>query len=147
MRCLFLLSLAALAFAQTPGSVAVRENYSKFEYRIPMRDGVKLFTSLYVPKDVFSEGKRSRSRCRMWRTRSGKGIFVVSVDGQESAELYGYSESSVRGFCEGDGAGVYRRRGGVADFGAGGGVKNARRLAPVPLPDGRGSGSTRNRHA
>jgi hypothetical protein len=30
----------------------VRENYTKFEYRIPMRDGVKLFTSVYVPKDV-----------------------------------------------------------------------------------------------
>ncbi len=33
----------------------VRENYTKFEYRIPMRDGVKLFTSVYVPKDVFTE--------------------------------------------------------------------------------------------
>ena len=28
-----------------------RANYTKFEYRIPMRDGVKLFTSVYVPKD------------------------------------------------------------------------------------------------
>src|SRR5215471_9554692 len=35
----------------------VRENYSKFEYRIPMRDGVKLFTSVYIPKDVFAEGR------------------------------------------------------------------------------------------
>jgi putative CocE/NonD family hydrolase len=30
---------------------AVKERYTKYEYRIPMRDGVKLFTSLYVPKD------------------------------------------------------------------------------------------------
>src|SRR5258707_6303236 len=36
---------------------AVRENYSKFEYRIPMRDGVKLFTSVYIPKDVFTDDK------------------------------------------------------------------------------------------
>ncbi len=36
---------------------AVRENYSKFEYRIPMRDGVKLFTSVYIPKDVFTDNK------------------------------------------------------------------------------------------
>ncbi|HEY1336942.1 MAG TPA: CocE/NonD family hydrolase [Bryobacteraceae bacterium] len=35
----------------------VRENYTKFEYRIAMRDGVKLFTAVYVPKDVFSEGR------------------------------------------------------------------------------------------
>ncbi len=35
----------------------VRENYSKFEYRVPMRDGIKLFTAVYVPKDVAAEGK------------------------------------------------------------------------------------------
>jgi putative CocE/NonD family hydrolase len=35
----------------------IRENYSKFEYRIPMRDGVKLFTSVYIPKDVFTDVK------------------------------------------------------------------------------------------
>ncbi len=29
----------------------LREHYTKFEYRIPMRDGVKLFTSVYAPKD------------------------------------------------------------------------------------------------
>jgi len=43
--------------SQAPASLGrefVRENYSKFEYRIPMRDGVKLFTSVYIPKDVFT---------------------------------------------------------------------------------------------
>jgi putative CocE/NonD family hydrolase len=36
------------------GSLAqdVRERYTKYEYRIPMRDGVKLFTAVYVPKDA-----------------------------------------------------------------------------------------------
>ncbi len=29
----------------------VRENYTKFEYLIPMRDGVRLFTSIYIPND------------------------------------------------------------------------------------------------
>ena len=28
----------------------VRSHYTKYEYRIPMRDGVKLFTAVYVPK-------------------------------------------------------------------------------------------------
>lgn len=27
----------------------IRSHYSKFEYQIPMRDGVKLFTSIYIP--------------------------------------------------------------------------------------------------
>jgi len=39
------------------GVAAVRANYTKFEYRIPMRDGVRLFTSVYVPKDVFTDGR------------------------------------------------------------------------------------------
>ncbi|HZS03643.1 MAG TPA: CocE/NonD family hydrolase [Blastocatellia bacterium] len=43
--------------AQAAGADFVRENYSKYEYRIPMRDGVRLFTSVYVPKDVMAEGK------------------------------------------------------------------------------------------
>ena len=63
---------AALATAQTtappatttpapvepaPGVAFVRDNYAKFEYKIPMRDGVKLFASVYIPKDVFTDGK------------------------------------------------------------------------------------------
>ena len=40
----------------TMGRESVRENYSKFEYRVPMRDGVKLFTSVYIP-----EGRKSRT--------------------------------------------------------------------------------------
>src|SRR6266852_9030897 len=43
--------------ASTVGAAFVRENYSKYEYRIPMRDGVNLFASVYVPKDVITEGK------------------------------------------------------------------------------------------
>jgi hypothetical protein len=30
----------------------VRSNYTKFEYHVAMRDGVKLFTSVYAPKDA-----------------------------------------------------------------------------------------------
>src|SRR6201997_120482 len=30
----------------------VKEHYTKYEYRIGMRDGVHLFTSVYVPKDT-----------------------------------------------------------------------------------------------
>jgi putative CocE/NonD family hydrolase len=29
----------------------IKSHYTKYEYRIPMRDGVKLFTAVYVPKD------------------------------------------------------------------------------------------------
>lgn len=46
------LTLSALAQAPLPGVASIRENYTKHEYRIPMRDGIKLFTAVYIPKDV-----------------------------------------------------------------------------------------------
>jgi uncharacterized protein len=49
--CLFLLS-PFVAFAQNEQDSAwIRDNYTKIERYIPMRDGVKLFTAIYVPKD------------------------------------------------------------------------------------------------
>src|SRR5215471_16796104 len=43
-------AFSAAFLAQNPAGT--RSSYNKFEYRIPMRDGVKLFTSVYVPKDA-----------------------------------------------------------------------------------------------
>ena len=47
------------AFAQqgfvAPDAQYIKDNYTKFEYQIPMRDGKKLFTSVYVPKDKSKE--------------------------------------------------------------------------------------------
>jgi putative CocE/NonD family hydrolase len=45
------------AIAVVPASLAaqglesVKGNYTKYEFRVPVRDGVRLFTSVYVPKD------------------------------------------------------------------------------------------------
>ena len=43
----------------------IRSHYAKFEYRIPMRDGVRLFTSVYVPNDA---GEKKRYPILMSRT-------------------------------------------------------------------------------
>src|SRR3989442_12434503 len=55
---LWLIVLADSAHGQTNQSLLksnqlayLREHYTKFEYKIPMRDGVKLFTAIYAPKD------------------------------------------------------------------------------------------------
>jgi putative CocE/NonD family hydrolase len=51
MKALLLLAIcAASTFAQ--GLEFIKANYTKFEYRIPMRDGLRLFTSVYLPKDA-----------------------------------------------------------------------------------------------
>jgi len=59
MNKIIFLSLIFLLFAfgssaqpnNSPDATYVKANYTKHEYQIPMRDGKKLFTSVYVPKD------------------------------------------------------------------------------------------------
>ena len=43
---------AAEAGRGSADSLFAREHYTKHEYRIPMRDGVRLFTAVYVPNDA-----------------------------------------------------------------------------------------------
>lgn len=57
-RNLFLLGVALVACARVQAQARpeapeydVKEHYTKYEYRIAMRDGVRLFTAVYVPKD------------------------------------------------------------------------------------------------
>ncbi|HEV8273655.1 MAG TPA: CocE/NonD family hydrolase, partial [Chitinophagaceae bacterium] len=49
---LFLFSFILLKAQTDQDSLWVRENYTKKEIYIPMRDGVKLFTAVYTPKDM-----------------------------------------------------------------------------------------------
>ena len=49
---LFLSFSLANLLAQNSDSLWVRNNYYKIERMIPMRDGVKLFTAFYIPKDT-----------------------------------------------------------------------------------------------
>ncbi|WP_183575171.1 CocE/NonD family hydrolase [Mucilaginibacter sp. X5P1] len=62
MKKYLLIALSIMLFAatsfnvsaqrfQSPDADYIKANYTKYEYQIPMRDGKKLFTSVYVPKD------------------------------------------------------------------------------------------------
>ncbi|NBR86076.1 MAG: CocE/NonD family hydrolase [Verrucomicrobia bacterium] len=60
MKAFFRASLLGLLFLARPvlqaadsdtNSAWLAEHYTKYEHRIPMRDGVRLFTRVYVPKD------------------------------------------------------------------------------------------------
>jgi uncharacterized protein len=44
-------SIWSRGHADAPPEFNVKEHYTKYEFRIPMRDGKQLFTSVYVPKD------------------------------------------------------------------------------------------------
>jgi len=74
------------------GQEAVRARYTKYEYRIPMRDEVKLFTSVYVPKDA---GRDRRYPILLTRTPYGVGpygsdAFRERVGPSEAAEKEGF---------------------------------------------------------
>ncbi|MFI5156880.1 MAG: CocE/NonD family hydrolase, partial [Chitinophagales bacterium] len=50
--CFFFLAIPIAAISQDEQDSAwIRENYTKMEKYIPMRDGIKLFTAIYMPKD------------------------------------------------------------------------------------------------
>ncbi|MFZ6872924.1 CocE/NonD family hydrolase [Undibacterium sp. Di27W] len=66
---------AAMADAPEPAKPTIREQYTKYEYQIPMRDGTRLFTIVYVPKD----GSKSYPFL-MSRSPYGSGVH----DGGES---------------------------------------------------------------
>jgi len=54
LRFVMLLTLALGLMprqSSAQGLEYVRAHYTKFDYQIPMRDGIKLFTSVYAPKD------------------------------------------------------------------------------------------------
>jgi putative CocE/NonD family hydrolase len=51
LACTSLSAFAQPGQGNNPDAAYVKENYTKYEYQIPMRDGKKLFTSVYVPKD------------------------------------------------------------------------------------------------
>lgn len=48
---LFLISFSLTAYPQKADSIWIVNNYIKVEKPIPMRDGIKLFTAIYIPKD------------------------------------------------------------------------------------------------
>ncbi len=52
---IFLLLFSLSSLAQNADSTWFVNNYTKLEQYIPMRDGIKLFTSIYIPKDQSSK--------------------------------------------------------------------------------------------
>jgi len=48
----FLFAIASIVCAQDITEDWIKKNYTKKEYMIPMRDGIRLFTTVYVPNSV-----------------------------------------------------------------------------------------------
>jgi len=81
---LFILLLATLpAVAQmgvnTDDAAYIKANYTKYEYLIPMRDGKKLFTSVYVPKDQSKKYPFMMDRTPYSVAPYGAGVYKTSL--------------------------------------------------------------------
>ena len=48
-------TILAPSTTRAQGLEEVKARYTKYEYKIPMRDGTRLFTAVYVPKDAASD--------------------------------------------------------------------------------------------
>jgi putative CocE/NonD family hydrolase len=84
---LILLSINGTVMAQGPDSVYVKQHYDKMEVQIPMRDGVKLFTAIYLPKDKSKIYPFLISRTCYSVAPYGKDKFKKSL-GPSKYELY-----------------------------------------------------------
>jgi uncharacterized protein len=51
LRLFFVVLCLTASLASSQGLDYIKANYTKFEYMVAMRDGVKLFTQVYAPKD------------------------------------------------------------------------------------------------
>lgn len=71
-------------FAQTETEFEVSENYNKQEVEIPMRDGIKLHTTIYSPKDPSKEYPLLMSRTPYSSRPYGKDQFRSKIGPNDS---------------------------------------------------------------
>jgi uncharacterized protein len=81
--------LAGATAARPQGLEYVKAHYSKYEYAIPMRDGKKLFTAVYVPKDA--------SASRLYPILLNRTPYGVAPYGSDNYKtMVGPSEAAAR---------------------------------------------------
>ena len=117
MRRLIAACIAALlavpAFAQPQAEAAtlaarIRQNYRKLEVRIPVRDGVKLFTSIYVPKDASKRYPVLMSRTPYSVAPYGDTLYRASMGPSgnpkwvDDGYIFVYQDARGRMFSEGN---------------------------------------------
>jgi uncharacterized protein len=92
---LLALAISQVGYSQTPPKEEVKPlkefvpaNYTKYEYAIPMRDGTKLYTVVYLPKDT-----TKKYPFIMHRTPYGVGPYSVDNYSDRLSAMEGYIRS------------------------------------------------------
>ena len=73
-----------------PADEYVKAHYTKYEYRIPMRDGAKLFTSVYAPKDASQQWPILMDRTPYSVTPYGEDEYKPHLGPSDEFEKAGY---------------------------------------------------------
>jgi uncharacterized protein len=97
---LLLLTLPFVGLTQGTDSAWIVNNYTKKEVYIPMRDGVKLFTSIYLPKNVSEKHPILLTRTPYSCAPYGEDKFAAFWSSPRSyfmKEHYIYVQQDVRG--------------------------------------------------
>ena len=68
----------------------VKSHYTKYEYRIPMRDGKRLFTSVYIPKDASQAYPFLMDRTPYSVAPYGEDEYKTALGPSEEFEKAGY---------------------------------------------------------
>ena len=101
MRCPALALLLACC-ACSHGSDFVRDQYTKFEYQIPMRDGVKLYTIVYVPKDASDANRYPMLLKRsLFSVASHPKVVGPNAYVMRDKYIFAYQDIRGRGMSEG----------------------------------------------
>ncbi|MCO5298092.1 MAG: CocE/NonD family hydrolase [Fimbriimonadaceae bacterium] len=99
---LLFLAAASLASAQP---AYVREHFDKREVEIPMRDGVKLFTSIYIPKGVTDAPflmQRTPYSCRPYGPDAFRGSLGPESEFTKKPYIFVYQDVRGRYMSEGE---------------------------------------------
>jgi putative CocE/NonD family hydrolase len=109
VRPVALLALALLVLPSTPlsqGLDFIKATYTKYEFQIPMRDEVRLFTAVYVPKDQSQTYPVLLNRTPYGIAPYGVDNYPASLGPSElfARDLYIFVNQDVRGrmMSEGD---------------------------------------------
>ncbi len=104
-------TISCFAQAAPPQEDYVRSHYTKYEYRIPMRDGKKLFTSVYVPKDTSQQWPMMMDRTPYSVAPYGEDQYKKSLGPSDEFEKAGYIfvYQDVRGRYQSEGTFVEMR--------------------------------------
>lgn len=95
-----------LSHAQTEEAAYIKANYKKIERQIPMRDGVRLFTAIYMPKDSTKQYPLLLNRTPYTVSPYGENNYKLTLgpDSTFAKEGYIFVYQDVRGrwMSEGD---------------------------------------------